>query len=68
MEYAYIWAWHKSTGSYDYYINNLIERAKADGAPATAVYYDNWSKRWVCLEEACEATQVRIKKYVEQNT
>lgn len=36
--YPYIRAYCKNMGSYDYWIKQQIEEAKADGAPANAVY------------------------------
>ena len=65
-EYIYIYAWHKKSGSFDYYINNLIEKAKAEKAPKTAVYYDNTKKRWVTLEECRTETQEHIKWWIHR--
>ncbi len=59
MEYKYIWAWHKLSGSFDYYIINLVNKAKADGAPETAIYYDNIEKRWHTVEEVQNERRIK---------
>lgn len=42
--YPYIYAWHKLTGSFDYYIISLIDQAIKDDAPKNSIYkrYGAW--------------------------
>lgn len=45
-DYPYIWAWGKSIGSFDYYIQGQIELAEADNAPQNAIFKrsdDTWA-------------------------
>jgi hypothetical protein len=42
--FPYIWAWHKLTGSMDYYVMDLCEKAEKQNAPRDAIYFDG--KRW----------------------
>jgi len=44
--YAYIEAWHRLTGSYDYYIRDLQDRAATERAPDDAIYYSIDDKCW----------------------
>ncbi|MEB3023034.1 MULTISPECIES: hypothetical protein [Mycolicibacter] len=37
-DYQYIRRWGRHMGSLDYYINDEIERARTDGAPANAIF------------------------------
>lgn len=46
-EYEGIRLWHKSTGSYDYYIEALQEQAANDNAPLDALYYDPDNEVWI---------------------
>ena len=68
MDYIYIRAWHRMTGSFDYYIEAQVDKARADKAPETAVYYDRHDrKRWVTIEECAAGTQERIKAYIKSH-
>jgi len=56
-KYPYIWAWGKSLGSFDYYIEMQIAKAVAEQAPWDACYKAsegstcfNKEQPWVCLE------------------
>lgn len=53
VEYVYIQAWGRMLRSFDYFINAEIDRARADGAPATAVYR-NADGTWTKIEDCCE--------------
>jgi hypothetical protein len=37
-DYKWIRAWGRMMGSYDYYINGEVERARADRAPQNAIF------------------------------
>jgi hypothetical protein len=37
-DYPYIRAWYAMTGSYEYYIRDRVEQARAEKAPSDAVY------------------------------
>ena len=50
MDYKYIRAWGYSLGSFDYYIENQIAKAKEDNAPPTAVY-KRQDGTWATFEE-----------------
>lgn len=71
MDYIYIRAWHRMTGSFDYYIEDQVAKARADKAPETAVYFDNHryygKNRWVTLEECAAGTQERVKTYIKSH-
>lgn len=64
MDYIYIRAWHRMTGSFNYYIEDQVDKARADKAPETAIYFDRYGNRWVTLEECVERTQERVKFYI----
>jgi len=61
MEYRYIWAWNFITGSYPYYIKNLIEQAKRDKAPSDALYFGGLHGRWVCLSDLAPDHSMRAR-------
>lgn len=48
------WGYHM--GSEPYYINDVIERARAMDAPSTAIYYHINECRWVKAEEIVSDT------------
>lgn len=50
--FPYLWAWHRLTGSMDYYIIDLCERAKRDGAGTDAIYFDG--RKWRYASELAE--------------
>lgn len=65
MDYIYIRAWHRMTGSFDYYIEAQVEKARADKAPETAVYFSRYEgNRWITLEECAPGTQERVKAFI----
>ena len=65
MDYIYIRAWHRMTGSFSYYIEDLVDKARADKAPETAIYFDRDENRWHTLEECAERTKERVKFYIK---
>ena len=65
MDYIYIRAWHRMTGSFAYYIEDQVDKAREDKAPQTAIYFDRYANRWVTLEECVERTQERVKFYIK---
>lgn len=66
MDYIFIRAWHRMSGSFDYYIEALVEKAKAEKAPETAVYFSRDRKRWITIEECVPGTQDRVKAYIKK--
>ena len=51
-EYPYITVWGKMMGSYDYYIESQIRRARETNAPSTAIYEQGRkSGQWSVVEE-----------------
>ena len=62
MKFPYLYAWHKMTGSYDYYIINLGYEAMNDFAPRTALYKDGES--WRTYDSLLEITKERLKAYM----
>lgn len=43
-DYPFIRLWHETSGSFPYYINDLVNKAKNEKAPPTAIYRadDGW--------------------------
>lgn len=43
-DYPFIRLWHETSGSFPYYINDLVNKARAENAPSTAIYRadDGW--------------------------
>jgi hypothetical protein len=52
-EYLYIRAWHKLTGSLEYYIVAKQKQAALDNATLDAIYHDD--SRWVTITEVTNA-------------
>ena len=50
MDYKYVRAWNIMMGSFDYYINSEVEKAKQDKAPDDAIYKNHLDK-WVTVSE-----------------
>lgn len=40
VDYLYVRAWCRMMGSYDYYVRQQVQQARADGAPERAIYKD----------------------------
>jgi hypothetical protein len=40
-DYPWIWRWGRLLGSFSYYIENEVKRAREDGAPQNAIYRRN---------------------------
>ena len=65
MDYKYIRAWGISLGSFDYYIENQIAKAKEDNAPQTAIY-KRQDGTWATFEEIKrEDTKEEIARLVD---
>lgn len=67
MDYIYIRAWHRMTGSFAYYIEDQVDKARADKAPQTAIYYDRYENRWHTIDECRESVQERVKAYIKSH-
>lgn len=50
-EYVAIAAWHKVTGSFQYYTNQVQEKAAETNAPLNAIYHNDATKRWVTTDD-----------------
>ena len=67
MDYIYIQAWHKMTGSYQYYIDMMVSKAQQDGAPENAIYYDDFSHKWMTLDDVVSSdTKARVIAFAER--
>lgn len=67
VDYPFIRAWHKTSGSFDYYIENLVARARSENAPQTAIYRDNEGKWHTFDDIKIPATWERIADYVNKH-
>jgi hypothetical protein len=50
-QYRMIQAWHKLTGSFPYYIDNLQHQAALQNAPLDACFFSSDLKRWILSSE-----------------
>ena len=50
-EYKHIHAWHALTGSMQYYIDDLQERASQENAPINAIYFSIDRNKWETIED-----------------
>ncbi len=67
LDYPYIRAWGKYMWSYPYTIEQALEQARKDKAPANAVYYSPQNKCWVIIEDVCfESVRLSIKAIAEK--
>lgn len=69
-EYPWVRAWGELMGSYQYYIKDQIARAKAAGAPQTAVYQpaNGPSTEWVTLDAITSShTQRQLIIWADNN-
>lgn len=66
MDYAYIRAWGELLGSFPYYIEGEIEKARRDRAPQTAIYRRQ-DGSWATFEEIrSEGTRGDVTAIIEQ--
>jgi len=65
MDYLYIRAWGKLLGSFDYYIENEVCKARKDNAPQTAIYRND-DKTWQTVENVCEETKRQVEAIVKE--
>ena len=66
MDYLYIRAWHKTSGSFQYYIDNLVMEARKDNAPQNATY-KNIEGKWQTIEDCInEHTASRVEAEVRR--
>lgn len=64
MDYKYIRAWGIMMGSFEYYINGEIQKAKDDNAPTDAIYKKDGV--WATFSEIkSEDTKKRVAEIVE---
>jgi hypothetical protein len=66
--YPYIWAWHKLTGAYDYYVIDLCEQALADEAPSDATYKDAkgmWQR--ASALDSSNTMRTRMNEYIRRH-
>lgn len=50
MDYVYIRAWGQTLGSFPYYIEGEVEKARKESAPETAIYRRS-DGTWVTFED-----------------
>lgn len=50
-DYKHIRSWHRTSGSFEYYIKQQQEKALKEGAPDDALYYSHTTDRWVCMSD-----------------
>lgn len=63
-QFPYIVAWGRMMRSFDYYITTECEKAAADKAPSTAVYYSDMKNKWVQVSDLGLEAQEDIKNYL----
>lgn len=64
-DYPWIRAWDRMMGSFSYWTDMQLIRARADNAPQDAVYYNQDVGLWVTLEEIeSEETRTRLEGYL----
>ncbi|MFG3403739.1 hypothetical protein [Streptomyces sp. NPDC048142] len=66
--YPFVWAWYVSIASFDAaFIENRCQEAKAEEAPADAVYKtgprNTPPNRWITLEQLSEDHRDRVRDY-----
>ena len=67
MDYIYIRAWHKMTGSYQYYIDGMVAKARQDSAPENAIYYDDFTHKWMTLDDVASSnTRARVTAFAKR--
>lgn len=54
-DYPCIRAWDQMMGSYAYFTEQQIERARAENAPQDATFYNDTKKRWSTLKDIASA-------------
>jgi hypothetical protein len=65
-DYIYIKAWGKFLHSFDYYIEQQVEKARRDGAPQNACFFSVDSNKWVTFDDIQNLqTKEIVAKYVE---
>lgn len=64
MDYLYIRGWHQSSGSMQYYIEQLLRKARYENAPDDAVYYSKDEDRWITLDELHPDARKSLECYV----
>lgn len=64
MDYKYIRAWERIMGGLPYFLEIRLEKARAEGAPETAIYRRN-DGTWATFEEITdEYTKKRVANIV----
>lgn len=67
LDYIYIRAWHLMTGSYQYYVDMMVSKARRDGAPENAIYYDDRSREWKTVDDIVSPeTKAEVTAFAEQ--
>lgn len=63
MDYPYIVAWHRMTGSYKAYIDRQVRKAQEDNAPQDAIYKGSATGEWHTVKEIENKT---TRAYLEE--
>lgn len=65
VEYPFIKLWGRHMGSYEYYIDGEVEKAREAGVSQLAIY--STDDEWSCLPIPNEHTQLLMVEYAESN-
>ena len=63
MDYPYIVAWHRMTGSYQAYIKRQVEKARTENAPYDAIYKGPSTGEWHTVKEI---QNEKTRAYIEE--
>ena len=75
VEYPFIRAWGKMLGSFDYYVEDMVKKAKEDNAPITVIYCNENKKTeasgnnrdWKTVDTCRSDIKIQLYKYVKDN-
>lgn len=66
MDYSYIRAWGQMLGSFRYFIDGEVEKARASNAPATAIYRKQ-DGSWAVFEDIQnDETRALVQRQVDR--
>jgi hypothetical protein len=67
MEYLYIRAWGRMLNSAAYYVQDQVEKARRDKAPANSIYYDDKKKEWRTFDDITNSmTRFTLQNILDQ--
>jgi hypothetical protein len=59
FDYPLIRLWHETTGSFAYYIDDLVAQARASNAPQTAIYRSQ-DKTWRTIDDVTNLETIHL--------